>query len=240
MIRQIKDLFSVRVETEIEQYRYNTFFDKEPETLAWIESMPDGAVFWDVGANIGLYSLYAAALHPYVRVHAFEPYLPNFARLFENKSVNELLNLFIYHLAVGAIDDAVSFYVPKEGYGESGGQILRPRDEHGTEFTPAEKSVVMCYTLDSLRNNFIGYSPTHLKIDVDGQEWRVIEGGIDVLNVGSLQSILVECNHDVPQTAEMIETILGAGFTRDDRFDNLPKHSSQRRGGNPENIVFSR
>ena len=40
--------------------RADTFSSKEPETLEWIDTVPEGAVLWDVGANVGLYSVYAA------------------------------------------------------------------------------------------------------------------------------------------------------------------------------------
>src|SRR5690348_10867014 len=42
------------------KYRADTFSSKEPETLAWIDSLPTGSTLWDVGANVGLYSCYAA------------------------------------------------------------------------------------------------------------------------------------------------------------------------------------
>jgi hypothetical protein len=41
------------------RYMHKTFFTKEPETLAWIDIFERGSVFYDVGANIGLYSIYA-------------------------------------------------------------------------------------------------------------------------------------------------------------------------------------
>ena len=44
----------------ITKYRNDTFFIKEPETLEWINSFEKNENFWDVGANVGLYSIYAA------------------------------------------------------------------------------------------------------------------------------------------------------------------------------------
>ena len=37
-----------------------SFSKKEPDTLAWIDLIPEGSLIWDIGANVGLYSVYAA------------------------------------------------------------------------------------------------------------------------------------------------------------------------------------
>jgi hypothetical protein len=50
----------------------NKFDAYEPETLEWIRGFPKGAVLWNIGANIGAFSLYAA-LMPETLVLAFEP-----------------------------------------------------------------------------------------------------------------------------------------------------------------------
>ena len=42
------------------KWRVKTFFTKEPDTLNWIDNFKEDEIFWDIGANIGLYSLYAA------------------------------------------------------------------------------------------------------------------------------------------------------------------------------------
>ncbi len=52
--------------------RANRLLEKEPETIRWVDSFDPDAVFWDVGANTGVFSLYAA-LNSDVRVLAFEP-----------------------------------------------------------------------------------------------------------------------------------------------------------------------
>src|ERR1700686_1471954 len=45
---------------------------REPETLDWIDGFETPCIYWDVGANVGAYALYAA-LRPEVSVLAFEP-----------------------------------------------------------------------------------------------------------------------------------------------------------------------
>ena len=57
---------------DINNYRIGTFSTKEPETLEWIDEIPQGSVLWDIGANIGLYTCYAAKARG-CRVFAFEP-----------------------------------------------------------------------------------------------------------------------------------------------------------------------
>src|SRR2546427_1034281 len=63
---------------------------KEPETVGWLLDMPKHAVFVDVGANIGAYSLIAAQLYPEVRILAIEPSAPTFASLCHNIWINRL------------------------------------------------------------------------------------------------------------------------------------------------------
>ena len=69
------------------EWRAQTFSTKEPETLAWIDAIPEGAIVWDVGANIGLYAVYAANRRN-CRVWAFEPSVFNLELLARNIHLN--------------------------------------------------------------------------------------------------------------------------------------------------------
>jgi tRNA1(Val) A37 N6-methylase TrmN6 len=72
-------------------WRKETFDTKEPETIEWIDSFEKETVFWDIGANVGVYSLYAA-LHPSVKVLSFETAASNFYILNKNIEINNLAN----------------------------------------------------------------------------------------------------------------------------------------------------
>ena len=101
------------------------FFSKEPETITWLESFYNGQTFFDVGANIGLYSLYAAHLYLDSKIYAFEPHKENFIRLVVNAALNEYTNIYTYLLAISDKHEKEAFYMPDKTEGSTGGQIAR-------------------------------------------------------------------------------------------------------------------
>ena len=70
-------------------FRAETLLTKEPETIEWIDGFEENSVFWDIGANVGVYSLYAG-LKKGVAVVAFEPATPNLYALNRNIEINQL------------------------------------------------------------------------------------------------------------------------------------------------------
>ena len=79
--------------SETINWRVSRFFTNEPEILDWINSFrknKDKIVFWDIGANIGLYSLYAATIHKKISVFSFEPSIKNLLSLLKNILINKL------------------------------------------------------------------------------------------------------------------------------------------------------
>ena len=75
--------FSIRNYGEVCRFRSSTFAIKEPDTLKWIESFDKNSTFIDIGANVGIYSIYAS--HFTSQVFSFEPDALNYS----------LLNLYI-------------------------------------------------------------------------------------------------------------------------------------------------
>ena len=78
--------------TKLSQWRAKTLFTKEPSTLKWIDSFENinGNIFWDIGANIGLYSIYGAIKNDKIKVIAFEPSTLNLSLLSRNISINNV------------------------------------------------------------------------------------------------------------------------------------------------------
>jgi len=82
-------VMKLAVPNSINRFRAKSFSSKEPETLDWIDQLPMGSKLWDIGANIGLYSIYAAQKRK-CRVVAFEPSVFNLELLARNLFLNGL------------------------------------------------------------------------------------------------------------------------------------------------------
>jgi tRNA G37 N-methylase Trm5 len=79
--------------------RVDRMFNKEPETIAWINSMNQRSIFYDIGANIGLYTIYAAVKRQ-CSTYSFEPHAANFKSVIENIEANKLKNSYAYPVAI--------------------------------------------------------------------------------------------------------------------------------------------
>ncbi|MFN9490193.1 MAG: FkbM family methyltransferase, partial [Betaproteobacteria bacterium] len=69
--------------SQMTRWRVDSIYDKEPWTLEWIASFKPGEIVVDCGANVGMYTIWAAATRR-TRVYAFEPEAQNYALLNRN------------------------------------------------------------------------------------------------------------------------------------------------------------
>lgn len=219
--------FAIKITNPIEQWRADTFWIKEPETIAWIDSFAGGH-FVDIGANIGVYSLYCACVHPEMIIIAFEPFRANHDRLIENANINGFANIVASNVAVGSINGVVKLCHAGERAGSSGHQI-----NNGAGVTCLSVTLNAVKMLSNMPINYI-------KIDTDGNEYEIIRNADLVLADESLRSVLVEVNDHKDEIVGIFERY---GFTMDNRFNAMTPHSRERRqreGIAAENIIFTR
>lgn len=194
------------------QFRVDSLRTKEPDTIAWIAGFEPEDVLVDIGANVGMYSIWAAKTRG-VRVYAFEPESQNFALLNKNIVLNGLSDYVVAYCA--AISDESSFsrlYLSefKAGgschtFGEKLDHRLEKRE------TPLSQG---CYstTLDALVAQGVVPTPTHIKVDVDGIEHKVINGCRKVLADPRVKSVLVEINTNLELHRNIIRDMRALGF----------------------------
>lgn len=72
----------------MEMWRVETLYTKEPETIEWINNFPEHSILWDIGANVGMYTIYAANKGHFVV--AFEPSSREYGILKKNIELNNV------------------------------------------------------------------------------------------------------------------------------------------------------
>ena len=192
----------LRLTTRDEFHRLRSC-EKEPWTVRWIEQhLKPGETLYDVGANIGVYTLLAAVAVPGSRVVAFEPAPANFASLCANLDLNEVGEQVIAlpvalggrpraaHLGEGACVAGASAAV---GDSNAGGPAWGIVDR-----------------LDGVVDRFGLPLPDHAKIDVDGAELDVLAGADDVLGSSRLKSLMIEL--DQARGGAVVERLQALGY----------------------------
>lgn len=186
-------LIKVGISSEMEQFRAETYSTKEPETIDWLnQNLQDCDVFFDVGANIGLYSLYAAKLCPRCRIYSFEPESQNYARLCNNIVLNAITNIIPCNFPLSDRETFDLFCVGEMQPGSALHSFGQLNDFRENSDAVSLKQGALSTTLDTLVAKYGVPQPTLLKIDVDGIEDKILDGAEAVLRSQELRSILVE------------------------------------------------
>jgi FkbM family methyltransferase len=200
---------------DMTRWRVQTLFAKEPVTIEWLRALPEGAVFADVGANVGMYTVFAALVRG-ARVTAFEPESSNYAVLNENLRLNALGGQ-VLALCAGLSDRAgverlfLSGAAPGascHSLGEAVGFDLKPRPAAFVQGTLALR-------FDDLVAAGDIPAPGYVKIDVDGFEHKVIRGMERTLRAGTVRSLIVELNPALPEHREIRGFLESLGYAWD-------------------------
>lgn len=167
----------------------------------------------DVGANVGQFAIAAAKLFPGVQVHSFEPNPPCAAQLQCN--VTKLAAVQVHQLALGRVAGTVDFHVNTHSHSSS---ILPLANSHLDAFPDARESGVIQVQVSTLDQVFAGQilpSPVLLKLDVQGYELPVLQGGKVFLQ--SVDYVLLEASfkplyQNEPLFMEIVAQMRELGF----------------------------
>jgi FkbM family methyltransferase len=181
-------------------YRAKTFSSKEPETLLWLESIPVGAVLWDVGANVGLYSIYAAKKRG-AYVFSFEPSVFNLEVLARNIALNCLqTQITIFPIALNEKCAPSLFKLSSTAWGGALSSFGQDFDQHGGKLKSIFEYQTMGITMDDAVRMLNIPAPDFIKIDVDGIEHFILRGGLETLK--GVESVMVEIDDGFAEQAE--------------------------------------
>jgi FkbM family methyltransferase len=149
-----------------------------PLTAAIAGLLDEGDVFFDVGANVGLYSLYALQnVGKTGAVYAFEANPEMFRILTLNGVQNRAANLHAFNVAVSDRPGTATFYVNPKEEGSSSLHDPRPHAPAGSLYDTVKPINVAAITLDEFFLDAGLKAVKLIKIDVEGYEPQVLEGG---------------------------------------------------------------
>ncbi len=191
------------VDSKKEHWRAsNTLEAKVLDFLQKLITRP--AVFYDIGANIGLYSLIIARMDPAIQVHAFEPEPYNYQKLVRNIQLNRLPNITPHLGAVGAKKQLGQLYLSGQGVGQGRHSLLKPAAK---TYTPT-----VVWDLDSFIAEKKAPPPDFIKIDVEGYEIEVVKG-MGKLMKTKKPTLIIEVHHQLIRKEELYKLLKKRHYT---------------------------
>lgn len=194
---------------------------KEPETIDWIRTyFEKGDVFYDIGANVGAYTLVASKTYAgNIKVYSFEPAFQNYMQLCKNLVINNCLDEVI-PLQVALSDQTMigEFNMRSLLSGTAVHHLGRHINLADEQFVPVSVLPVLAYKLDDLVEQFRFAYPNHIKIDVDGTEYDVLRGMEKTLSNRTVRTLMLEVNEGTGQSDAITKFLSSKGFQEIGKF----------------------
>jgi len=197
------------------KWRVDSLFDKEPCTIEWIAGFAPGEILVDVGANVGMYTIWAAKTRG-AQVFAFEPEAQNYALLNRNIVLNGLADrVKAYCLALSDVEGFSELHLSDLRAGGSCHSLGERVDFAHRPMQPEYSQGCISARLDDLLRRGVVLEPHYVKIDVDGFEPKVVAGAAAALRGKRLKSLLVEINQNLPDHMELVAHLHACGYRHD-------------------------
>ena len=197
----------------ITNWLIDEFYTKEPETLEWIDSFEkkeNKIIFWDIGANIGIYSIYASLKYSNIEVVSFEPSTSNLRILTRNISINKLEEkIKVNQFPLSNVENKYLMF-KEDKFIE--GVALHTWGENynfeGKSFNPTNNYKIYGTTINYLLDNNILTIPDYIKIDVDGIEHLILRGASKYLKNPNIKSLSIELNENFKEQLDSAFNIM--------------------------------
>ena len=218
------DGFQCYTHTSVEEteFIYNEVFVKQ-EYLRHGLHLEDASCIFDIGANIGVFVLFAKIRNPRAVVHAFEPIPETCDVLRRNVELHRLMDVHLYNCAIGsqaAERRTFAYYPNMAGNSTATPEVKAPQlqileGQLGKDLTDflfrSETRYASVQTLSEVLEKQNIPAIDFLKIDVEGDELAVLQG-IEGKHYSKIRKLIIEAH--TPHLADEVRAMLsGMGFT---------------------------
>ena len=229
MNKDAKLPFKMSLSDPISLWRAETFWLKEPETIEWLKFFANrekshSITLVDVGANVGVYTLYWCSLNSNLRTISIEPFDENYKLLVGNVNMNDFTDRVKFIKQPLSSQKKYGIYDISDKRPGSSSFKFNSKDIQDL----GNSELIESLTLDILLNKVVGQKI--LKIDVDGNDFDILQGAEESLISKDIVSVLIESPE--VQQHEIENFLIRFGFKSDYRFNNLTNHSDFRRKAN--------
>ncbi|MFH2069034.1 MAG: FkbM family methyltransferase [Candidatus Omnitrophota bacterium] len=158
--------------------------------------LPHCKVVFDIGANLGDWTVLALKINPRLKIHCFEPSVTTFQYLrTRNFNGKVILNNF----GLSSMTRNLPLYVFKDGAGLNSLYMRHGLDYKNSRYIQTKTELIRVETLDGYCQRTNISSIDFLKVDVEGHELEVFKGASVMLSQGKIKQIQFEyggCNID--------------------------------------------
>lgn len=187
---------------------------KEPDTIRWIkQNIADGSIFFDIGANVGAYSLVASKMGQRLKIYSFEPSFSTYKTLVTNVIENSLETSIVpLPIALSQRTSLIDINFSSIESGAAEHAVGNQKNMYGENFQPVSSIKTLTYSLDDFLTHFSVPVPNFVKIDVDGNELEILKGAKMMLKNEKLRSLLVEVKETSNFEYEITKMLATFGF----------------------------
>ena len=221
----------------VTRWRAKASLTKERNTIKWIDSFEKGSNFLDVGAHMGIFTLYAAKVKG-CSVIAIEPSAMTSCILNLNICDNLLSErAVVFSVAAGDVSSINLYHLTSMTIDAGSGYPFHEKNARGEYVQSVFNQGIVEIRLDQI---FEKYGPfDHIKIDIDGNESKCLDGSEELMHSKELRSILIALNENSKEYQEILEKITSFGFVLDKELTS-ESYVSVKRGSKIYNHIFRR
>lgn len=153
--------------------RYLIEGEHEGFSKDWIRKTQNPKIFYDIGANVGDWTLSMASSFPECRVFSFEPHPILFQQMTRSIGINGFPNVVAYNFGLGSNEESHTLHCDPKNQGNNSICVL-PESDNVTEIAISVKRASDFVKYDGCR-------PTLIKLDVQGFEFEILKDLTDPL-----------------------------------------------------------